>query len=111
MTSLAQARNEAGLELAAAIARYQIYPSNLTVTHIACGISKLQQLAKSLHNRYEAQCGYEWANTEKYQRRTKNMENNAQEIAKELFVELEIQTDPRSWPFIFTIGSTEIRLG
>lgn len=99
---------EAMLTLTAEIARLK---QDTKLYEIPRGVAKLQRLAASLHKRYEAACSYEWANTEAYEKRTDQLEKKALMLAAELCVGLEIQRDPRGWPFIFNTGERETRLG
>ena len=100
-------QTEALLTLVANVARNGGKPLH----DITIGCSKLQKLASSLRKRYEAACSYEWACTTEYERRTDKLELKAQTLAKDLGVFLEIQRDPRGWPFIVTTGKTEISIG
>jgi len=74
-------------------------------------VAKLGKLASSLHKRYEADCSYQWADTDQYRARTAKLEAQAQAIAKEMAIGLEFQRDPRGYPFIVKLGNYETRLG
>ena len=71
----------------------------------------LQKIAVSLHKRYESACSYEWAGTEKYEKRTETLENKASAIAAGLGVTIGFQHDLRGWPMILKTGPYETRLG
>jgi hypothetical protein len=79
---------------------YRWQDKALPAHEIARHMAQLAKIASQLHKRYEAACSYEWANTEKYERRTENLEGKAREIADKLGVFLEHQRDPRGWPII-----------
>ena len=105
---------EAMLDLAATVgyaAGADTLPHDIETLRIPQNVAKLGKLASSLHKRYEAACSYQYANTDAYRTRTANLEKKAMEIAKELGVTLELQTDPRGWPFIVKLGAYETRLG
>lgn len=99
---------EAVCTLIAEVARYS---STVKTYDIPRNFIKLQKLASSLHKRYEAACSYEWTDTEAYRARTEALENKALRLAEDLGIGLEIQGDPRGWPFIVRVGGAETRLG
>ncbi len=110
MENINTQRQLAALRLVAKIAR--LNPS-LGLGLLSDNILLLQKLAKSLRNRYEAECNHAWASGEKWDKATRKKEDKAIELAKTLGITLEIQSDPRGWPFIFSCdGGKEIgRLG
>lgn len=73
----------------------------------------MQRAGSILHTRYEAECSYEWADTDKYRAETENRENKIiKELAKHgLLSCLDFQTDPRGWPLVLTLDGREYRLG
>lgn len=79
--------------------------------NVSTGCYDLAKMAGNLHKRYENACCYPWASGEKYERATERLEQKAFELAERLGIKLELQTDPRGWPFIVTIGKNTIRLG
>lgn len=78
---------------------------------VSIGCYDLAKMAGNLHKRYENACNYEWASGEKYDRATERLEQKAFKLAEKLGVKLELQTDPRGWPFIVTVWENTIRLG
>lgn len=80
---------------------------------IASTLTVLQQHAASLHRRYTAACSYEWACTEKYERRTERQEDKVKQIAANIpGLTVEFQRDPRGWPLILKLDGKELgRLG
>lgn len=95
------------LELTGAILR-DIPESKLYV--VTRAVYDLQKIAGQLHKRYEAACSYEYANTDRYNKRTENLESKAVSIGKEIGVTIGHQRDPRGWPLIVAIGNEEHRL-
>jgi hypothetical protein len=81
------------------------------IYNVTDAVEKLARIARSLHKRYEAQCNYQWANTESYERRTEKIEAQAQAIGASIGVQIGLQRDPRGWPLIIKAGSYESRLG
>lgn len=81
--------------------------------NIVAFVQAAQGYAAQLHKRYEAMCSYEWANTDKYERRTEKLEALVAALAVNLpGVTVEHQRDPRGWPVIVKLHNTEIgRLG
>lgn len=107
-------RQEAMMNLAYAINAIQDGGLNTIRT-----VQALAKAAKSLHKRYENECSYEWADTDRYRKRTENLERHIAELFAGLKLPsdctMEIQGDPRGWPLIFTLqtshGPREHRLG
>jgi len=83
-------------------------PSLFDITNAVYDMAKL---AKVLHKRYEASCGYQWACAGKYERRTANIEAQVKALAESIGVEYERQGDPRGWPVIIKFNGHESRLG
>lgn len=86
--------------------------------HLADTAATVWLQAKALHARYEADCSYQWADTDKYRKATDNLErkivNAIEQIASvtfkkghQNFLVVEFQHDPRGWPVtIKTTGDT-----
>lgn len=55
----------------------------------------LARAAESLRKRYEAECSYEWADTEAYRKRTETQERNLVARVEALGLHAYIQSDPR----------------
>lgn len=108
MVSLVESRLTAQLELVGNIMQQDGHEKLYVVTR---GVLQLGKIAHQLHKRYENACNYAWATEEKYQRRTEKLEEKAVDIGKELGVVVGHQRDPRGWPLIVAIGTTEHRLG
>jgi len=92
------------LFLAAKIGREQ---AGIQPYEIAKNIAKLQKIASSLHKRYEADCSYQWADTEEYRARTERLELHAGEIVELLGtpkIKLKLQRYPRGWPIQLTFA-------
>lgn len=102
-------RTVAQLELVARIVWDKNNKAN--VFKVAQTVYDLGKIAKSLHKRYEAACNYAWACEEKYEKRTERLEAKAEELGKEIDVQVSHQRDPRGWPLIVKVGTYEHRLG
>lgn len=96
------------LEVAFLAAKHETNPSPY---RIAQSIHDVQKIGEQLHRRYEAQCSYPWANTERYQKRTEALEAKADTAAAFGGLTVEFQRDPRGWPIIVKFPNTECRLG
>lgn len=108
MTKERNQRLMAQMELVGDIIRTN---SDAKLYHVTRAIYDLGAIAKALHKRYENSCNYQWACTDKYERRTETLEAKAQAIGEEIGVTIGHQRDPRGWPLIVRIGTTEHRLG
>ena len=106
--SITQARIKAQLELVGDIMRTD---SNAKLYTIVQGVQKLASIAKALHKRYENSCSYQWACTDKYEKRTDTLEGQAVQVGQEMGITIGLQRDPRGWPLIARIGMIEHRLG
>lgn len=73
----------------------------------ALKLSRLESLARQLRSRFEAQCSYEWANTEKYEKRTETLVKEAQTLFANLSGpgkrSMEVNRDPRGCALKVTI--------
>ena len=98
------------LELATEIARAQ-KPSQAKTFEIPRTLMKLQKIAVSLHKRYEADCSYQWADTDAYRARTERLEFKAGELVEALGLKIQHQRDPRGWPLILNVAGAERRIG
>ena len=78
---------------------------------VARAIHDLHKIGQQLHRRYENQCNYIWATTDKYERRTTKLEQDAADIAASARITIAHQRDPRGWPIIIYINGKEIRIG
>ena len=58
--------------------------------------------ATSLHKRFEAECSYQWADTDKYRNRTQRLIGKILEKAKIYQMTMEINQDPRGAPLKIT---------
>lgn len=100
------------LTVAATLAQH--LPGN-TPWEIAAFVEDLDKMGAALRRRYEAQCSYEWANTEAYEKRTDKMEaklqNMATEFVKGTSIGVKLQRDPRGWPVVIGICGSEFYLG
>lgn len=94
------------MDLTAAIVPILLHPA-----HVRMVVMDLAKYARMLHKRYEAECSYDWANKDKYQKRTKTIEAKVQEIAKNNSLNIQFQKDPRGWPLIVMVDGREYRLG
>lgn len=78
-------------------------------------VQSLAVAAKSLQKRYENECSYEWADTDRYRKRTENLEKKIGELFAALNLPaectMEIQGDPRGWPLKFIISGRDYYLG
>ena len=101
---------EALLTMCAEVAQHS---PTLLPHRVASVMWELQKLAASLHRRYECACSYEWANTDKYERRTEKLETKCAHIATLVpGLEVEHQRDPRGWPLVIKMNGRELgRLG
>lgn len=65
----------------------------------ALKLSRLESLGRILRKRFEVQCSYEWANTEKYEKRTETLITEAKTLFANLSGagkrDLEVNRDPR----------------
>lgn len=77
---------------------------------VSRAVYDLQKIAAQLHKRYEAACSYQWACTEKYERKTEKLESMAQEIGAGIGITVGHQHDPRGWPLVLIIGGREYSL-
>lgn len=98
-------RVKAMLDCTAEIVRANPEAKIYNVTH---AVHELAKLARSLHSRYEAACSYDWACTDKYEKRTDKLEAQAEALAADIGVTIGFQRDPRGWPMIIKAGSTEV---
>ena len=106
----------AATQLALAAKEYSLACYGVSDLYITQHILKLASIAQSLQRRYAAACSYQWADTDTYRRRTKNLEKKAADLALGLGLDMTFQPDPRGWPLIFTFNrgaprAFEIRLG
>jgi hypothetical protein len=82
-----------------------------TPYRLAKAIHDLQKTGEQLHRRYVADCSYQYADTDKFRRRTEVLEDQAHETAANARLTLGFQRDPRGWPLIITINNREYRIG
>lgn len=54
--------------------------------------------ASTLHKRFEAECSYQWADTDKYRDRTQKLVERVRTKAREYQMGIEINQDPRGAP-------------
>ena len=64
-----------------------------------------------MRRRFENQCSYEWACTEKYEAATERLAARLCSIALPEGVTLELQRDPRGWPINLTVRGNLYALG
>lgn len=95
------------LDITALITRHYPHSKPFVVRRV---VSDLARHARSLHNRYEAACSYEWANTDKYQARTDYIEGLVMGIAEDNGLTIGFQRDPRGWPLVIKIDGQDYYL-
>lgn len=62
---------------------------------MARGLVELESLAKQLRKRFEAECSYQWADTDKYRNRTNKLIERAEQLLILMCIGGEINRDPR----------------
>ena len=75
------------------------YERPIVRAHIVAELaSKLVRAAKSLHRRYEAECSYEWADTDAYRSATERKEKAVAKLMKPYGIDCVFNGDPRGAP-------------
>ncbi len=71
---------------------------------VADNLIQLDKLGKTLRQRYENECSYTWANEPRYLKTTAKKEAKAKQLALELGLAMQLQTDPRGWSLVFSFN-------
>ena len=94
--------NEAVAEFAAVLA----YETGKRVDVVGALASKLIRAASSLHKRYEAECSYEWADTDEYRAATERKEAAVSKLLAPYGIGVTFNGDPRGAPIKLQLPKT-----